>query len=702
MIRRRNSRGTRLVYEVWVHLRAAKKRLSDVHAMKYFQLSNYESKTKIIAGSIVALVVAAVGFLYFGLAIAMVFIPTVVVGFAAYRIHLHRLQIKTAQIMEASRIHLATVEALATAIDARDQIGAGHVRRTQIFAVGLGELFKLSDDELNALRTGALLHDIGKLAIPDHILSKTGTLTPAELEKTKIHSTIGAAILENIDFKYPVVDTIKYHHEFWDGSGYPERLVGDDIPFTARILTIADAYDTLRCDRPYRVANSRDEARKHLLAGAGKQFDPTVVHVFLKHLTNFETMIDQLGLSYKSSHELIHDTDNGKPKGYVQQIKLANKEVFTLYELAREFGSSVRIEDTLALFTKKIREFVPFETCAIFLLDESGHYADVLHAEGENSELLLAKRIHVGEGATGFVLKRQETILNINPDLDFSLSQIELAQEYATMASLPLVAAGELIGAVSIYSRELAHYADEHIRLLETVSRIAAEAIGKSKQHDEAKVHALTDPMTGLPNARSLQMQFEREVARAGRGNNGFQVLMLDLDGFKAVNDSYGHKAGDKMLNEIGQVILEQLREYDFLARYGGDEFVALISDASSEDVVDLCGRIEKAVGEFELPVGDGMVAKVGVSLGAAGYLGDGITFDQMIVAADKAMYERKTRRKLLKAATAPSVSAPLSEFVTKEDLVDMNITVIPETVSSEGFIVELDESHVVRSAAIN
>ncbi len=655
-----------------------------------------------IASAFAVLAIAVIGFLYFGAAIAWVFVPMFVVGFAAYRIHLRRLEIKTAQIMEASRMHLATVEALATAIDARDQIGAGHVRRTQIYAVSLGELFKLCDDELNALRTGALLHDIGKLAIPDHILSKTATLTPAELEKTKIHSTIGAAILEGIDFNYPVVATIKYHHEFWDGSGYPEQLAGEDIPFTARILTIADAYDTLRIDRPYRAAFSRDEARRHLLTNAGKQFDPNIVHVFLKHLTNFELKIEQLGLSYSNSRELLHSSETGISKGFVQQIKLANKEVFTLYELAREFGSSMQIEETLALFTKKIREFVPFDTCAIYLVDESSRYADVIHAEGENSELLLAKRIGINEGATGFVLKTKETIINVNPDLDFALSQIELAQEYSTMASLPLIANGELIGAVSIYSHQLTHYADEHIRLLETVSRIAADAIAKSKQHDEAQIHALTDPMTGLPNARSLQMQFEREVARAGRGGNGFQVLMLDLDGFKAVNDTFGHKAGDRMLNSIGQVILEQLREYDFLARYGGDEFVALISDAGPDDVIDLCSRIERAVGEFELPAGDGKVAKVGVSLGAAGYDGNGSTFDQMIVAADKAMYERKTRRKLLNAAVRQPHSAPLSEFVSKEMLAGIPNMVLPERVSSEGLIVELDESHVVHSAAIN
>jgi putative nucleotidyltransferase with HDIG domain len=159
---------------------------------------------------------------------------------------------KTGQIGKVSQIHLATVEALATAIDARDQISVGHVRRAQIYSLALGRLLKVSPAEMEALRTGALLHDIGKLAVPDHILNKPGKLTPAELEKTKIHSVVGASILEKIGFDVPVVPTVKYHHECWDGSGYPDGLKGEEIPLTARILTVADAYDTLRGTRPYR------------------------------------------------------------------------------------------------------------------------------------------------------------------------------------------------------------------------------------------------------------------------------------------------------------------------------------------------------------------------------------------------------------------------------------------------------------------
>lgn len=651
---------------------------------------------------ITATIILCVLFAKFGIAFGLVVVPLAVFAILAYRIHLKRLEQKTAQILEASRVHLATVEALATAIDARDQVGNGHVRRTQIYAVGLGESLGLTEDEINALRTGALLHDIGKLAVPDHILSKPGPLSAAEIEKTKIHSSVGASILENVGFQYPVLPTIKYHHEFWDGAGYPDGLIGENIPLTARILAIADTYDTLRSPRPFRAAVPRDKAREHLLNRSGSQFDPNLVSVFLKKLSAFEAVVDANGLSYASTEADLHTSVRNPARNYVEQIKLANKEVFTLFELAREFGSSENLKELLTLFTLKIKELVPFDTCSVYLLDSSKRFANAIHVEGENSELLESRRIRVGEGATGMVLKKQQTLKNVNPDLDFSLSHLELIQQYSTMASLPLVSDGELIGAVSIYSHELSSYGAEHLRVLETVSLIAAESISKYQQHAEAKAHALTDPMTGLPNARSLQMQFDKEVGRASRSGTSFQVLVLDLDRFKAVNDTFGHKVGDTMLTEIGKVILGQLRDYDFLSRYGGDEFVALIPEAALEDVADLCGRIEKAVSDFHLPVDDDKFASVGVSLGAAGYPESGQTFDEMIVAADKAMYIRKSARKLNQAISRRSPTAPLSEMLGQISLDSVSGEDLVEMPSNEGFIVELDDSHIIASAAIN
>jgi diguanylate cyclase (GGDEF)-like protein len=279
------------------------------------------------------------------------------------------------------------------------------------------------------------------------------------------------------------------------------------------------------------------------------------------------------------------------------------------------------------------------------------------------------------------------------------------------MASVPLIADEVLIGAVSIYAHDMEAYGEEHLRVFETIARIAAEAIGKSMQHNEVKTHALTDPMTGLPNARCLQIQFEKEVGRASRSGSCFQLLMLDLDGFKSVNDSFGHKIGDDILREIGKVIKGQLRDYDFLARYGGDEFVALIPDTSPDDVLDLCRRIEEAVCSYKLHVEANQYASVGVSLGSSGYPTHGETFNQLIVSADKEMYERKSFRKSSRPQPAPAPVDPeptlepipqpiVAEFepipASAESAVEIEVAIDDDT-----FIVELDETHVV-SGALN
>jgi len=632
-------------------------------------------------------------FLKFGLYFGLVLLPLAVIGHLANKIYVARLAAKTKELTEASRVHLATVEALATAIDARDQVGIGHVRRTQIYAVGIGKNLGLSDDELKALNTGALLHDIGKLAVPDHILNKPGRLTPAEMEKIKIHAAVGASILERVNFSYPVVPTVKYHHEMWDGSGYPEKLKGDAIPLTARILSVADAYDTLRGARPYRGAVPRDEARRFVLNGSGAQFDPKIVDVFLRNLRKFETEIEEQGLSYTygDSENDVHisTSERNSDQTYVEQIKRANREVFTLYELARVFSASLNLEETLSLFVDKIGELVPFDTCVVYLGDKTGEYAKTAYAAGKNSAMLKNKRVKAGEGATGYVLKKRQSVYNIEPGLDFSFHQIELIEEYSAMASLPLFVEETLLGAVSLYSCELENYEEEHMRLLETISRIASDAISVSLQHAESESRALTDPMTGLPNARSLQAQFEKEAGRASRTGSSFQLLMLDLDGFKAVNDTFGHKVGDRMLKEVSRVMRHELRDYDFLARYAGDEFVVIAPGTTDQDIQELCQRMQKAVSNFSLPVGDGRFASVGVSLGAACYPNHGKTLDQIVITADKAMYAAKDSHKQKIKATR-EYQMPVETKAAAAP---------PEELTENNLIVELDESHIISSA---
>ncbi|MEP7148340.1 MAG: diguanylate cyclase [Acidobacteriota bacterium] len=650
--------------------------------------------------SLFATIFLFIVFNHFGIEFGLVIVPLAIFGNLSYKIHLRRLDQKTKQITEASRIHLATVEALATAIDARDQIGIGHVRRTQIYAVGLGNILGLGEDEINALRTGALLHDIGKLAVPDHILSKPGRLTPAEMEKIKTHSIVGASILEKVGFPYPVVPTVKYHHEFWDGCGYPEGLRGTSIPLTARILTIADAYDTLRVARHYRQAVPREEACNFLRSRAGSQFDPRLVDVFLRNLKIFETEVQAQQLVYESDLNAVSVSnfiDAGVSPGYVEQIKQANREVFALYSLARDFSSELDLDEILPLFTDKISELIPFDSAAVYLLDEERDFATAIYVEGKHKKVLTGKTVKAGKGATGRVLEERLPADNPDPSLDFETSQTELQTAYRAMASIPLIADEKMLGAITLYSSEMSRYQDEHLRLLETVSLIAADAIAKSLEHAVTENHALTDPMTGLPNARSLQIHFDKEVKRASRSESSFQLLVMDLDGFKSVNDTHGHKAGDRMLKDIGAIIKAQLREYDFLSRYGGDEFVAIVPDTDSADVMELARRIEEAVNNFSLVVED-EVANVGVSVGTACYPIHGETFDQIIVSADKAMYLTKGFHR--KRAAMDSKDKALRPLISQPDEITEFTTV--KGVTQEGLILEVDETHIVSSSAVN
>src|SRR3954452_7642839 len=226
---------------------------------------------------------------------------SILATYLIYRSARSRLQSKTNEIAALSELHLATAEALATAIDAKDQTTHCHVRRVQIYAAGMGEVFGLSCDEIAALKAGALLHDIGKLAVPDHILNKPGRLTTAEFERMTIHTTVGAEILSRVDFPYPVVPIVRHHHEQWNGQGYPDGMQGEHIPITARIISVVDCFDSVREDRPYRRGMTREEAKSLLLRGAGTHFDPKVVNLFLKHLSRFEEEIAELGLESHGS-----------------------------------------------------------------------------------------------------------------------------------------------------------------------------------------------------------------------------------------------------------------------------------------------------------------------------------------------------------------------------------------------------------------
>ncbi|HYJ85831.1 MAG TPA: HD-GYP domain-containing protein, partial [Pyrinomonadaceae bacterium] len=341
---------------------------------------------------------------------------------------------KRRHIEEMATIHMNTIESLAIAIDAKDQTTHGHVRRTQIYARQMGNIFCVSDLELRALVAGALLHDIGKLAVPEYILNKPGKLTEAEFAKMKIHPVVGGDILRRVNFPYPVEDIVRYHHEKWDGSGYPQGLKGQAIPLVARIISVVDFYDATRCDRPYRKGMKREDSLALLESMANTAFDPRVVSKFVEHVLEFDALIAAEDIREQVTTETASAdyVTNTKPDAGLapdelgtpydtsgsRSITQAQREVFALHEIAQTIGSSLSINDTVTLVTNKLRAIVPFDTCIIFVVDEKSGKAVATHVEGQHAELFARRRVNVGDGITGWVIANSRSMCNASPELD--------------------------------------------------------------------------------------------------------------------------------------------------------------------------------------------------------------------------------------------------------------------------------------------
>ena len=576
-------------------------------------------------------------------------------------------------VEEMANIHMNTIESLAIAIDAKDQTTHGHVRRTQIYASEMGRLLKVGGKEVQALFAGALLHDIGKLAVPEYILNKPGKLTEAEFAKMKIHPTVGGDILRRVNFPYPVEDIVRYHHEKWDGSGYPKGLKGEAIPLVARIISVVDFYDATRCDRPYRKGMKREESLALLRSMATTAFDSRVVDMFIEHVEEFDRLIAAEDIqeqveSEVSAHDYLTKTrpDAGLASNVIgtpgdddagfRSITEAQREVFALHEIAQTIGSSLNLNDTVALVSNKLRAIVPFDTCIIFVVDEKSGKATAVHAAGEDADVFSHRRMNVGDGITGWVVANARSMCNASPELDLVGVPEDIARNYRGLLVSPLLREDGAFGAITLYSKSRTSYTTEHVRLLESVCQHASSALNNALTFEKTKESALIDPLTELPNARGFYMVLEQRIAECQRMNNeSLAVVSMDIDDFKAINDEYGHAIGDRVLASVAGVIRKELRQMDILTRYAGDEFVAIMPMASTHMAASIGERIRNAVEEQKFSVRADAVAQLGISIGVACYPEEGDTTEELLTAAARKMQSNKHLRKtVLMLANAP------------------------------------------------
>jgi len=591
---------------------------------------------------------------------SLLVLPAVYLIYRSYRLYLGKLEDEKRHVEEMANLHLRTIEALALAIEAKDHTTHEHLQRVRVYALEVAKELGVIGSELEALHAAALLHDIGKLAVPEHIISKPGRLTPEEFEKMKIHTLVGAEILERVRFPYPVVPIVRAHHEKWDGSGYPLGLKGAEIPIGARILSAVDYLDALASDRQYRRALPMRDVIQKLAAESGKSFDPKVVDILqkryeqLEHLAVAKSAEDpnaplstaikiERGLEPAAGFEnAIAQDYAGRETTFLSSIAAARQEAQALFELSQDLGASLSLGETLSVFSVKLKPMVPYDAIAIYIKREGELIPE--YVNGDNYRLFSSLRIPIGQGLSGWVAHNRKPIINGNPSVE--PGYLNDPSKFSTLRSalaVPLEGVAGIIGVLALYRGERDAFTTDHLRILLAVSGKMALAIENALKYQQAESSATTDYLTGLPNARSLFLQLDRELARCKRDDSSLTVMVSDMDGFKQINDRFGHLEGNRVLRLFAQALKDSCREYDYVARMGGDEFVVIAPGLAA----DSAGKKAEQMRALARHAGSEVCGEeiLSLSVGRAVYPADGNDAEQLLAEADRRMYLEKQKQ---------------------------------------------------------
>ena len=456
---------------------------------------------------------AAAGLVHFlnrhiGWQSSLLILPPIYLMYRSYRLYLGKLETEKKHAEQVSNLHLRTIEALALAIEAKDETTGEHLQRVRVYAMELAKDLRLSDDETEALRAASVLHDIGKLAVPEHIISKPGKLTPEEFEKMKIHPIVGAEILEQVHFPYPVVPIVRTHHEKWDGSGYPNGLVGEDIPIGARILSAVDCLDALASDRQYRKALPLHEAMAKVVADAGKAFDPKVVEILQRRYIELEKMANEqplqappkLSTDIKVERGLAPDagfaetaeaaTKTSAPAGNaIALIAAARQQGQVILDFSRQSGSSLCAEDILSLLAVRLKHLVPHDSLAVYCPKNGTLSAEFV--SGENFRLFSSLRIPEGEGLSGWVAQNHKAILNGNPSVE--PGYLNDPTKFSTLRSalaVPLEGKSGVAAVLALYRAAQDAFTAEELRVVEAIGAGIGIALDSARRPKASAIGA--------------------------------------------------------------------------------------------------------------------------------------------------------------------------------------------------------------------
>jgi putative nucleotidyltransferase with HDIG domain len=576
-----------------------------------------------------------------------IIVPLLVISYLTFKTSLERVEDANRHLQELNKLYLSTIETLAMAVDAKDQITHGHIRRVQAFAVGLArELGVVDEEQVKAVEAAALLHDMGKLAIPEHILNKPGKLSPAEFEKMKKHASIGADILSAIDFPYPVVPIVRHHHEQWNGKGYPDGIAGADIPIGARILSVVDCFDALTSDRPYRRALSDEEALAILLEQRGTAYDPLVVDTFARVYKSIAPKQNEFEPHRRTLEEI---TAVSQPEAAPSHAAATDPEVLPIFESLHSFSAQTVLADAVEELASKLRSLTPATLCTLFLPDPESGELVAAHASGTASHLVRDMRMGVGERLSGWVAANRRTICNSDAALDLATVPELPAGEFKSCLSTPLVAADTLVGVLTLYAVEGQAYSDTDRRIVEQTARPLAHLVRGALELEQVQRATESGALAGIPPAHTAHLELDLldEPCLCPIAAVALQIHGLDQDGIE------GTIMPDALLARAAASLRRDLRVADLLYRDGPRGLLAVLPHADMRAAESIAVRARDSLIsalqslEGDLPAGIRVVTGIGTAPA------DGLLLDTVMDAARR------------RASETGQGAAPLTSFRT-------------------------------------
>ena len=575
--------------------------------------------------------------------------PLVIVSYFTFKSSMGRLEDENRHLGDVNRLYLKVVETLAMAVDAKDQVTHGHIRRVQTYALQLARKVGVIDvQELRAVEAAALLHDMGKLAIPEHILNKPGKLTNNEYERIKLHASLGADMLSAVDFPYPVVPIVRHHHENWDGTGYPDSLRAEAIPIGARVLSIVDCYDALRSDRPYRRALSSEEAMAIVRERRGTMYDPAFVDAFesIQAAIESETVDQRLPEVFDKFAQAAREMRRVETVSETVPLEIrvsATEMLLQLYSQLSVLEPGAGVDVTCDTVSRCLLRLAPAGLVVFYRHDDAADEVVTAYASGFGEALVRDVRMPLGHGVSGWVAANGRSVINADSALDLGHRMDGLEPRFRSVLSIPLIQPQGTVGVVTLYASQAHAFREEQRLAIELLGGHIAEAFARALRTSHAPVPAHA-PLLGSSHGHALHALLDKDLGPAGKYSRSLGVLWV-----KNLGDT-------SVMAHATMAVNQATRIADLIFRPTDDSLVVLMPDSDAGAGQMIVDRIAAAMPpDVVPPPSESSPLRVGFACSPH----DGDSVRQLVDAAQHRLGESPVAAL---APTSPASLAPIRE----------------------------------------